>query len=55
MTRLALSIVVLSLSAIALAGMPRPQPARVDIRVDTGAAIGPMYPFWAWFGHDEPY
>ena len=26
----------------------------VVIRVDTAAKLGPMYPFWAWFGHDEP-
>jgi xylan 1,4-beta-xylosidase len=27
---------------------------RVEIRVDTGAVIGPMTPIWAWFGNDEP-
>jgi xylan 1,4-beta-xylosidase len=26
----------------------------VAIRVDTGARKGPMDPFWAWYGHDEP-
>src|SRR5688572_15322324 len=26
----------------------------VTIRVDTTVIRGPMYPFWAWFGHDEP-
>lgn len=26
----------------------------VVIHVDTAATVGPMYPFWAWFGHDEP-
>jgi xylan 1,4-beta-xylosidase len=26
----------------------------VAIHVDTAATVGPMYPFWAWFGHDEP-
>jgi xylan 1,4-beta-xylosidase len=27
---------------------------RVEIRVDTTTAIGPMNPMWAWFGNDEP-
>lgn len=30
------------------------QPAAVSIHVDSDARVGPMYPFWAWFGHDEP-
>ena len=24
------------------------------IRVDTSVSRGSLYPFWAWFGHDEP-
>jgi xylan 1,4-beta-xylosidase len=30
------------------------QQQQVSIRVDTAARKGPMHPFWAWFGHDEP-
>ena len=41
-------------AAVGLAGTPPPQQQPVTIRVDTAAAVGPMYPFWAWFGHDEP-
>ncbi|WP_221284425.1 GH39 family glycosyl hydrolase [Mucilaginibacter sp. SP1R1] len=26
----------------------------VNITVDLGKKTGTMYPFWAWFGHDEP-
>jgi xylan 1,4-beta-xylosidase len=26
----------------------------VAIRVDTAIRKGPMHPFWAWYGHDEP-
>ena len=26
----------------------------VTIHVDTASRSGPMSPFWAWFGHDEP-
>ena len=26
----------------------------VTIHVDTAVTTGPMSPFWAWFGHDEP-
>jgi xylan 1,4-beta-xylosidase len=33
---------------------PVPQSPPVTIAVDTSATTGPMYPFWAWFGHDEP-
>jgi xylan 1,4-beta-xylosidase len=54
MTRLAPSLLVFALAVVTLRGATLQGPARVDIRVDTGAAIGPMYPFWAWFGHDEP-
>jgi xylan 1,4-beta-xylosidase len=30
------------------------QPDRVEIRIDTRAARGPLTPIWAWFGNDEP-
>ena len=44
---------VLGLALIAAAaGGERQKP--VTIRVDTAARKGPMYPFWAWYGHDEP-
>ena len=52
--RYGLAIVVAALAGmavIAVAAQPQPQ---VSIRVDTAVRIGPMYPFWAWFGHDEP-
>jgi xylan 1,4-beta-xylosidase len=39
------------LGAVA-SGVPRNEPA--TIRVDTSVVRGPMHPFWAWFGHDEP-
>jgi xylan 1,4-beta-xylosidase len=48
---LAAAIVV---AATVLAGQPASPPELVTIHVDTTKAIGPMYPFWAWFGHDEP-
>jgi xylan 1,4-beta-xylosidase len=35
------------------AGQPSPS-VPVLIRVDTSVKKGPLYPFWAWFGHDEP-
>jgi xylan 1,4-beta-xylosidase len=28
--------------------------APVNITVDLNKSVGKMYPFWAWFGHDEP-
>ena len=31
-----------------------PSSVPIQIRVDTGAKKGPLNPFWAWFGHDEP-
>jgi xylan 1,4-beta-xylosidase len=42
-----------------LAQSPSPAPPRdtgdrVDIRVHTGTVVGPMTPFWAFFGYDEP-
>ena len=48
------AIAVLGLAGIAaVAGGPQPQ-VPVTIRVDTAARKGLMYPFWAWYGHDEP-
>jgi len=51
-----LAVVILVLSALGLAARAtsRPQTDLVTIRVDTAVSKGPMYPFWAWFGHDEP-
>src|SRR5688572_24982762 len=44
--------VILGLSAIGLAVAAQNHP--VTIRVDTTVTKGAIYPFWAWFGHDEP-
>ena len=44
--------VILGLSAIGVAVTAQNHP--VMIRVDTTVTKGAMYPFWAWFGHDEP-
>ena len=52
--RWTLAVTVLGLAALNLnAGQP-PQNDPVTIRVDTAVKKGPMHPFWAWFGHDEP-
>ena len=52
--RIGIAIVVLGLTGMAaVTGGAQPQEP-VTIRVDTAARKGPMYPFWAWFGHDEP-
>lgn len=50
------SIAALVLVALLAASVAATQPdaATVTIRVDTATPIGPMTPFWAWFGHDEP-
>jgi xylan 1,4-beta-xylosidase len=53
MIRLGIATALLALSVVVLAGQQQP-PAPVTIRVDTARTTGPMYPFWAWFGHDEP-
>ena len=50
--RLSAVAIALALVSGVLADVPRNAP--VTVRVDTANAIGPMYPFWAWFGHDEP-
>ena len=52
--RWTLAMVVVGLTALNLAAGRAPQNDPVTIRVDTAARKGPMHPFWAWFGHDEP-
>ena len=48
------AIAALGLAGIAaVAGGPQRQEP-VTILVDTAARKGLMYPFWAWYGHDEP-
>ena len=49
-----LAIIALCLAALELAASSASQNEPVTVRVDTTATRGPMYPFWAWFGHDEP-
>ena len=49
-----LAVACLGLAAIALAPQQASRNDPVTIAVDTRARIGPMHPFWAWFGHDEP-
>ena len=46
---LAVALVLLSLPA-----SPVAQPDEVSIQVDTAVKKGPLYPFWSWYGHDEP-
>jgi xylan 1,4-beta-xylosidase len=48
------AIVVLGFAAISSVAGGAQQRERVSIDVDTTARKGPMYPFWAWYGHDEP-
>src|SRR5688572_19175611 len=48
------AIVVLGIAGIVAAAAGPQEQEPVTIRVDTAARKGPMYPFWAWFGHDEP-
>jgi xylan 1,4-beta-xylosidase len=48
------AVAVLGLTALRLAAGRAPQNDPVTIRVDSTVKKGPMYPFWAWFGHDEP-
>jgi xylan 1,4-beta-xylosidase len=52
--RLRLSAAAIALGVLALAARQAPTPEPVTIRVDTTVVKGRMYPFWAWFGHDEP-
>jgi xylan 1,4-beta-xylosidase len=49
-----LAIVAIGLAVLGLAASEPSQDEAVTIRVDTTVTRGPMYPFWAWFGHDEP-
>ena len=52
--RAAMMVACLGLTAALLAQPEIPRNEPVSITVDTTARIGPMHPFWAWFGHDEP-
>ena len=52
--RRTLAVTILGLAALSLAAGRAAQDEPVTIRVDTNVRLGPMYPFWAWFGHDEP-
>ena len=49
-----LAVAALGLAAVNLDAGRAPQSDPVTIRVDTAVKKGPMHPFWAWFGHDEP-
>ncbi|MEO7276256.1 MAG: beta-xylosidase [Vicinamibacterales bacterium] len=53
MTRRLFSIFVVSLAASLALGAAQPD-ERVAIRVDAASNRGPMAPFWAFFGYDEP-
>src|SRR6187551_3687512 len=48
------AIAVIGLTALTLSAQQALPNEPVTIRVDTTARLGPMHPFWAWFGHDEP-
>jgi len=52
--RRCLALVAVCVAVLGLAASQAPSGGPVTIRVDTAAKVGPMYPFWAWFGHDEP-
>lgn len=52
--RTKLAVAILVLTALGLAAEQASQNGPVTIRVDTTVKKGSMYPFWAWFGHDEP-
>jgi xylan 1,4-beta-xylosidase len=49
-----IAIVVAGIAGIAAVAAGPQQQGPVTIRVDTAVRTGAMYPFWAWFGHDEP-
>jgi xylan 1,4-beta-xylosidase len=49
-----LMVASLGLTTVLLPGAQVSRNDPVTIAVDTAAPIGPMHPFWAWFGHDEP-
>src|SRR5437660_9227699 len=48
------AIVVLGLAGICATAGGAQHQEPVTIHVDTTARKGPMHPFWAWYGHDEP-
>lgn len=48
------ALVAFGLSVLGVVAPSARQPGPVTIRVDTRVVKGPMHPFWAWFGHDEP-
>ena len=50
--RRTLAVTLLGLAAFGLATGGAPQNGPVTIRVNTNVTLGPMYPFWAWFGHE---
>ena len=52
--RRCVALVAMCVAVLGLAASQAPSGGPVTIRVDTAAKVGPMYPFWAWFGHDEP-
>lgn len=49
-----LAILAIGLAMFGLSARGFSQVELVTIRVDTAVTLGPLYPFWAWFGHDEP-
>lgn len=49
-----LSTALIALFALGLLVTASAQQELITIRVNTSNIKGPMYPFWAWFGHDEP-
>lgn len=49
-----LSTALIALFALGLLVTASAQQELITIRVNTSNVKGPMYPFWAWFGHDEP-
>ncbi len=48
--RLFVSTLVLASVTLSVSG----QPARISVKVDASKRLGPMAPFWAFFGYDEP-
>jgi xylan 1,4-beta-xylosidase len=52
--KLRAAVLVTGLALSTPAATPAPADQPVTIRVDTAVTVGPMHPFWAWFGHDEP-
>ena len=52
--KLIAALLAAGLAGVGLAAVQPLANQPVTIRVDTAVTVGPMYPFWAWFGHDEP-